>query len=83
MVAKKQRYRALTGLTYPADPRIIKRIQAGERIPFEERALKRAAEGEIVDDIPEVSVPWLLEQNLIELVKEAPGDIPDSEEESE
>lgn len=62
----KRRYRALTGLTYPTDQKIIKRLQAGEDIPMEKRDLKEVQAGEIVDDIPATSIPWLLEQSLIE-----------------
>lgn len=60
------KYVTRRGLNYPTDPQIIARLQAGENIPFEERGLKWVEEGEVVDDIPEVSVPWLLEQGLIE-----------------
>lgn len=36
----------------------------------------RAEAGEIRDDIPAKSIPWLLEQNLIELVEEEPDGVP-------
>lgn len=61
------RYRALTGLSYPTDKAIIRRIQEGESIPTDERGAREVTPGEIVDDIPSVSVPWLLEQGQIEL----------------
>lgn len=62
------RYRALKGISYPTDKEIVRRIQAGETIPSEERVpIREVAAGEIVDDIPSVSVPWLLEQGHIEL----------------
>lgn len=64
-----KRYRALTGISYPTDPEIIKRIQAGESVPFEERGNKEVPAGQVVDDVPAVSVPWLIEQGLIELVE--------------
>ena len=65
---KARRYRALTGISYPTDPKVIKRILSGELVPFEERGVKEVAAGQVVDDIPAVSVPWLLDQNLIEEV---------------
>jgi hypothetical protein len=62
------RYRARTGIEYPTDPAIIRRILAGDVRP-EDRALNRQVEaGEIVDDVPAVSVPWLLAQGVIEEV---------------
>jgi len=67
-MATRRRYRALVGISYPTDPDIIQRIQAGEAIPFEERGLKEVPAGVVVDDVPAVSVPWLLEQGLIEEV---------------
>lgn len=36
----------------------------------------RREPGEIADDIPERSVPWLLEQNCIELASKKPADEP-------
>jgi len=61
-------YRALVGLTYPTDAEIIRRIQGGESIPYEERGVKEVPAGAVVDDVPAVSVPWLLAQGLIEEV---------------
>jgi len=61
-------YRALVGISYPTDPEIISRILAGESIPQEERGLKEVLAGAVLDDVPAVSVPWLLEQGLIEEV---------------
>lgn len=73
----RKRYRALMGLSYPTDPNAIKRIiearDRGERLPWEERGpIKEVKAGEIVDDIPAVSVPHLLERGRIEEVE--PGD---------
>lgn len=69
----KQRYRVLVDLNYPTDPKVIKRLLAGENLPMEERRMKAAAAGEIVDDIPTCSVPWLLEQGCIEPAPENDG----------
>lgn len=61
-------YRALAPLSYPTDPRIVARLLAGDTVPFAQRRLRHVARGEVVADIPAVSVPWLLEQSLIEEV---------------
>ena len=63
--AKVQR---LYRISYPTDPEIIKRIQAGESIAFEERGVKEVPAGAVVDDVPAVSVPWLIEQRYLEEV---------------
>lgn len=61
-------YRALVGLAYPTDPKIHERLVGGEDIPWDERGLKEVPAGSIVNDIPESSTVWLLEQGLIEVV---------------
>lgn len=62
-----KQYRALTGLSYPTDPSVIARLAAGERLTREERGvLKEVGSGDVVSDIPTHSLPWLLEQGLIE-----------------
>lgn len=48
-----KQYRALVGLDYPR----------GGRGPD-----RRAEPGDVVDDLPKTSVPWLLEQGAIEEV---------------
>ena len=69
----KKRYRALVGLEYPTDPRIIARIKSGKTVPFEERHNRQVEAGEIVDDIPPECVPGLLERGKIAEVKEVLG----------
>jgi len=64
----RKRYRALAPLAYPTNRRVIERILKGESVSWEERRVKEVAEGEIVSDIPEASVGWLLEAGLIEEV---------------
>lgn len=64
----KQSFRVLSGLSYPTDPAVIRRLLAGDQVPLAERNLKRAEPGAIVNDIPAVSLPWLVEQGLIEPV---------------
>jgi len=68
MTGRKKRYRVLTGLSYPTDPEIIRRIQAGEKIPMDQRGLKTVEAGRVVRDIPACSVPWLLQRGAIEEV---------------
>lgn len=63
-----KRYRVLTGLEYPTDPAIIRRILAGDVRPEDRSANRQVEAGEIVDDVPAVSVPWLLVQGVIEEV---------------
>jgi len=62
----KGRYRVKVGLNYPTDPAIDKRLRAGEEIPWEERGLRRVEPGDVVDDLPALSIPWLLRDGLIE-----------------
>lgn len=58
-------YRVLNGISYPTDPKIVRRLLAGEHIPWTARHLKRAEPGDVVADLPAASVPWLLEQGHI------------------
>ena len=60
-------YRACVGLTFPTDPEIHARLVAGEDIPWEERKLTRVEPGELTSEIPASSIPWLLDQGLIEV----------------
>lgn len=63
------RYRALTRLEYPADERVIARLLKGEAIPMDERGdVYIVNPGVIAEGLPACSVPWLLEQGLIEPV---------------
>jgi len=66
------KYRALTGLSLPANAeetaRIIAARDRGEPLPMEERDMVRVEEGEVIEYVPDVSLLWLLEQNLIEEV---------------
>ena len=64
--AEGTRYRALTGLAYATNAAAIERIQKGEEVSLEERDIVEASAGDVVTDIPAVSIPWLLEQGLIE-----------------
>lgn len=65
------KYRALRDLWYPTDARIIRRLRDGEEIPMHHRHLKKVIAGEIVDDIPNVSVKGLLANGWIEEVSDA------------
>ena len=64
----RKRYRVLRGLSYPTDPKVIRRLLAGERVPWEERRMKVVDVGVVVNDIPAVSVPGLLARGAIEAV---------------
>lgn len=63
------RYRVLVGINYPTDPAITRRLLAGEggQIPFKDRGYKRAEPGDVVDDISNADVAWLLAKRGIEL----------------
>lgn len=62
----KNRFRVLKGINYPTDPEILRRLRAGENIPWPDRQMRRAEPGDVVDDLPTASVPWLLEDGAIE-----------------
>ena len=63
-------YRTLVELFYPTDPRILRRLQAGENLPMRERRMKHVPAGSIVDDIPAESVAGLLAAGRIAEVQE-------------
>ncbi len=67
------RYRLLTGLSYPTDPKVIARIAGGDHSDAAHaeraRSMERHEKGDIVDNIPEPSIPWLLKDGCIEEVK--------------
>lgn len=57
------KYRALVGLSYPATEKDVNLRLKGKPCEW-----KHVAPGEIVTDIPEMSIPWLLEDGRIEEV---------------
>lgn len=57
------RYQVLTELSYPKTDDGVRRAQKGEMLDRSE--MKVAAVGTIATDIPEVSIPWLLEAGHI------------------
>ena len=59
---------AKVGLTYPVGNTNIARAKRGDMDKVTE--WKHVEPGEVVDDIPEVSVPWLLRAGRIEAVDE-------------
>ncbi len=60
------------GIGFPADPAVIERLAAGEQIPMEERGeIIELEPGDESDQVPAVSLPWLLEGGLIEPVNAA------------
>ena len=56
------------GLDYPTSPSAIRRILAGEDVPWPERKPRRAEPGDVVADLPPTSIPGLLEGGRIEEV---------------
>lgn len=58
-------YRALVGLSYPTTDADIAKAKRHEEV-----VRKEVEAGDVVSDIPPCSVPWLLEQGLIEGVTE-------------
>lgn len=67
-MAEKKHYRAVVDLFYPTDVAILRRLIAGEDMPLRVRGMKMVNAGDIVDDIPEVSVAGLLAAGRIEEV---------------
>lgn len=63
-------WRVRVGLSYPTAPSVLKRLAAGEDVPREQRNEKRAEPGEVVNDLPAHSIPWLVEQGMIEPAEE-------------
>ena len=61
------KYRAVVGLRYPVGDQNIKRAQRGELDKV--RKWREVEAGEVVDDVPACSVPWLTEAGLIEAVE--------------
>ena len=68
-----KRYRTLVGLDYPVDPAIVRRHARGDVQPGDRVHNRNVEAGAVVDDIPAHSLPWLLEQGLVE---EAPAATP-------
>lgn len=66
------KYRIVTGLMVPENAKEERRLVAardkGEPIPGEERKMTRLEPGELVEWLPETSLPWLLEQGKVEEV---------------
>jgi hypothetical protein len=61
-----KQYKALVGLTFPVGDENVKRAKAGDMDKV--TRWKRVEAGGVADDIPAVSLPWLLEQGQIEAV---------------
>jgi hypothetical protein len=55
-----KQYRALVGLTYPASDKDVTLRQAGKECEW-----KSVEAGDIIGDIPEISVKWLLADGRI------------------
>lgn len=57
-----------TAISYPTSADVIARLIAGEQIPIEERGMVTRVAGDIVDDIPDISVEHLIAEGAIEAV---------------
>ena len=68
------RYRALVPLYYRTDPAVIRRVKAGEKVPFAESKIRTCKAGALVNDLPRESVAGLLRKKWIEAVEEPPAD---------
>lgn len=66
------KYRIMVaGLCYPTDPRIVKRLAAGENVPMAQRAMcEPHAIGDVVDDVPSPSVPGLVRKGWLQEVSD-------------
>ena len=69
-MTKRVSYRALRVLEYPTNSAVIRRLLAGEAVPYDQRGHKRVEAGAIVDDLPVPSIPTLLKKGWIEAVEE-------------
>lgn len=76
-----QRYRVLVGISYPTDPRLIAAKLRGDYISAVDYITTRREIGDLASDIPEVCVPFLLAQGVIEPVATpaAPAPAPEPE----
>ena len=77
------KYKLNVGLNYPTSEKVDQELLAMASLPEEERqagVMRIAKEGgficaeagTVVDNLPASSIPWLLEQQLIEAVEETP-----------
>ena len=66
------KYKVLVGLDFATNEAAIKRILAGEDVPFPERGMKRVEPGSLVDakDLPPRTIGYALEHGYIEEVPE-------------
>lgn len=62
-------YRATVGLSLPVDEaetaRLLEAKERGQPIPMEDRRMVFVEAGEIVPYVPEISLPWLLDNGCI------------------
>lgn len=73
MALIKKHFRCNVPIEYPTDPAVIRRVLAGEKVPYAERKMKRAEAGEIVMDLPQHSVIWMVRKGWIDPVEEEPA----------
>jgi len=65
-----RRFRVIVGLDFATDEKAIKRILAGEDVPWKERGMKRVEPGDLVAerDLPPRTVAYALDHGYIEEV---------------
>lgn len=66
----KKQYQVNHELFYPTNPAVLRKLKAGENLPLIQRGMKHVVLGEIVDDIPAVSIAGLLEKGWIQEVSD-------------
>lgn len=67
MTVGDQKYRAKDDLAYPTDAKVLAQLKRGQK-PDGDVKLKHVKPGQIVDDVPQQSVKWLLDEGVIEKV---------------
>lgn len=80
--AARQRYRVLVGISYPTDPRLVAAKLRGDRIAEVDYITVRREIGALVTDIPDVCLPWMVAQGIIEPVGATPAPAPQPDEEA-
>lgn len=73
MALVKKKWICRVPIEYPTDPAVIRRILAGEKVPYAERGMKRAEAGDVVTDLPQQSVTWMLRKGWVEPVEDEPA----------
>lgn len=67
------KYRLLRPLWVPTNAGAIRRVRAGQDVPFSERGMVDLPAGQVTDQLPPSSVGWMLRKGWIESVAEPDG----------